>query len=89
MVGCRFDRSYNVSGSAYRDVQLLVQLPGHEVIAELQLHLRSYFNVKSRLLDGLGRTGHDRYAQARQFLERLEFGEAIVTASSSSGSGAR
>ena len=59
----RFDPSFDVSQLGYRDLKMLVTLPGvtHGYVAEVQLHLRSIAKVKSG-------EGHKAYVQARDAL---------------------
>lgn len=56
----RFSRSYKAKGNkivGYRDVQLIIQVPGHHVYAEVQLHLADVMRVKSHLIDANERNG--------------------------------
>ena len=59
----RFDPSFDVSQLGYRDLKMLVTLPGisHGYVAEVQLHLRSIIEVKSG-------EGHKAYVHARDAL---------------------
>ena len=59
----RFDPSFDVNQLGYRDLKMLVALPGvtHGYVAEVQLHLRSIAKVKSG-------EGHKAYVHARDAL---------------------
>ena len=59
----RLDPSFDVSQLGYRDLKMLVTLPGvtHGYVAEVQLHLKSISAIKSA-------EGHEAYVHARDAL---------------------
>lgn len=65
----RFDAQYDATESCgYRDIQLIVVLPGSGILAELQLHLRRIMEIKSG-----GGNGHAAYVEYRAKKESFEF----------------
>lgn len=58
--------------AAYRDCQLLLQVPGSELQIEVQLHINVIHTLKDEVATKLGldgRTGHDRYIEFRNLKE--------------------
>merc|ERR1712096_428925 len=60
--------------AGYRDNQLVVKIPQTELLFEIQLHLRIFYEKKTQatsITDNTGRTGHQRYVEYRNVIENI------------------
>jgi len=61
--------------AGYRDCQVLVLIPGSELLLELQFHISDIHDLKSKVattMDKEGESGHDRYIRFRALMEQAQ-----------------
>jgi hypothetical protein len=71
----RFARANRTAASTagYRDCQLLVRAKGTDALLEIQLHLATLYDIKSKVAEAVDsefRTGHERYIEYRALKEK-------------------